>query len=119
MIDNGYDFVVNGTNIKPELDKLFAEEMKKDCAKAIVDQKHIAEFNDKNRPKFVEGFGEIYLSVDQAMYMLCRTLYGEDCWEDVGFQDWVWKNFEEYRVKNESRGLHVPINGLKTNLNVA
>ena len=117
MSDN--EFLVNGVNIKPELDKLYAEEMKAECAQAIESQREIANFNDKNRPKFMDGFGEVYLSVDRAMYMLSRKLFGDDCWEDPDFQDWVHKNFEDYRVKGESAGLHVPINGLKTNLNVA
>jgi len=113
------EFLVGDVNIKPELDKLFAEEMKADCAQAIDNQKEIANFNANNRPNFIDGFGEVVLSVDEAMYFLCRHLYGEQCWEDREFQDWVYKNFEEYRVKGKSAGLHVPVNGLRTNLSVA
>ena len=107
------EFLVGDVNIKPELDKLFAEEMKRDCKQAIEDQKEIANFQERNRPKFMDGFGEVFLSVDHVMYMLCRKLYGDDCWEDRDFQDWVHKNFKEYRGNAVSKGLHVPINGLK------
>jgi len=113
------DFVVNGVDIKPELDKLYAEEMKVDCANAIESQKDIAKFNDQNRPKFMDGFGEVVLSVSEDLYHAARLVYGDQIWEDRDFQDWVHKNYPEHRVKSESRGLHVPINGLRTNLSVA
>jgi len=107
------DFVVDGVNIKPELDKLFAEEMKEKSAFGADAQKDIANHYENNRPKFMDGFGEIYLSVSQELYHSARLVFGDQIWEDVEFQDWVWKNYPEHRVKNESRGLHVPVSGFK------
>lgn len=74
-------------------------------------QNIIAQFNDINRPRMIDGIGEVVLSVDEDLFYAARMVFGEDCWSDKDFRRWVAKNFPETRVKNRSSKIGVGYTG--------
>ena len=108
--------VVGGVDITEDLKGSLVADAQLEAFNGLKAQKEVASFNDKNRPKWIDGFGQIYLSVSEELYHTCRTMFGPDIWSDPDFQDWVHKEYPEFRVKSESKGLHVPVNGLRDGL---
>lgn len=105
--------VVGGVDISATLKADLVSDLQLEAFNGLKDQKEVANFNTQNRPKWIDGFGEVFLSVDEKLYHACRVMFGMDCWSDPDFQDWIHREYPECRVKSESKGIHVPINGLK------
>jgi len=74
-------------------------------------QQDIAQFNQDNAPRMIDGIGEVVLSVDEDLFYAARLVFGEDCWSDKDFRRWVWKNYPEARVKNRSGKTRVGYTG--------
>jgi hypothetical protein len=105
--------VIGGMDITDALKKEIRDEAQIDAAEGLKHQQAIAKFHSENRPRFIDGMGETILSVDVAMFHLCRNKFGEDCWSDPGFQDWVLKHFPEYRVKGKGKDCSLQVDGFK------
>jgi hypothetical protein len=72
------------------------------CALWLARQKRIGEANARLRRKFLEGIGEVEMSIDADLYHAIGARWGYEAFSDQGFRDSLKKHNPEMVVKCES-----------------
>lgn len=72
------------------------------AALALINQQKIAEANARIERGFIEGLGQLHMSIDPDIYWRFELLQ-PGCWKDPEFRRSMLRDNPELRVKSRSR----------------
>ena len=79
---------------------------------AEVEAKRLAARYEREGLSFIDGVGQLGVSVPEHYFWLYRRKYGEACWKDEGFLRFIRQKHPEFFPKSRSRKVGIVHPGL-------
>lgn len=85
--------------LRDKVDEMYKLDWELQRAKAVQEEKRLANFWHSNRPRSSDGIGEQVMVLHPFVDAAWRRARGPDCWADKDFKKWFLKNSPETRVR--------------------